>query len=279
MRQLTAAALAAVALNLAACAGDSHNGSMVRLSLATQRGGTPGMALAEPVTVTDGVNTLVIESVQLVLKEIELKRQDDDACDDGVVGDGSDDNTTQGPGDDDDGCEEFEIGPVLFDLPLGPGVEQRIAVEVPAGVYDQLEFEIHKPQEDGDQADRDFIAQHPEFRDVSIRATGTYNGTPFTYISDRDQEQERKLVPPLTLDATQTTNLTFFVDVRTWFAGTGGVLIDPATANEGGINQAAVDENIQRSIGVFQDDDRNGADDDSDVDDDGIDQDGDGTDD
>lgn len=281
MRRFIAASLAAASLNLAACAGDSHNTPTVRLNVGTQRGGTAaGAALSEPVTITDGVNTLVIESVQMVLREIELKREDDDACDDGIVGEGSGDNTAQARSDDDDdGCEEFEIGPILFDLPLGPGVEQVIAVEVPAGVFDELEFEIHKPEDDGDQADRDFIAQNPAFRDISIRATGTYNGTPFTFTSDLNVEQERKLVPPLTLDATQTTDLTFFVDVRSWFRGTADLLIDPATANKGGVNENTVKDNIEGSIGVFEDEDRDCDDDDNDEDDDGVDEDGDGTDD
>ena len=269
MRRFIAASFAAASLNLAACAGDSHNTPMVRLNLATQRGGAAA-ALMVPDTTTDGVNTLVLESVQMVLREIELKREDDDGCDDGINGDGSSDDIMQrSSDDDDDGCEEFEVGPFLFDLPLGPGVERTIAVEVPAGVYDELEFEIHKPEDDGDPVDEAFIAQHPEFRDISIKVTGTWNGAPFTFTSDLNEEQERDLVPPLTLDATQTTDLTFFVDVRSWFRGMGGLLIDPVTANKGGVNENTVEDNIERSIGIFEDNDHDGHDDDGDDDDGG----------
>lgn len=278
MRRFLAVSGSLLAATVTACAGDSGNSPMVRFNLATHRGAAGGSALMEPVTVTDGVNTLVIEAVQMVVREIELKREDDDACDDGVVGSGSGDDGAS-LSDDDDGCEEFEIGPILFDLPLGPGVEQQIAVEVPAGVYDELEFEIHKPEDDGDAADREFLNQHPDFRDISIRATGTFNGTQFTFTSDLNEEQERRLVPPLTLEGTETVNLTFFVDVRTWFRGTGDLLFDPATANKGGVNENLAEENIKESIGIFEDDDRDGEDDDDDEDDDGIDQDGDGTDD
>ncbi|MCK7521644.1 MAG: hypothetical protein MZV64_30150 [Ignavibacteriales bacterium] len=68
-----------------------------------------------------------------------------------------------------------------------------------AGTYDRLEFEIHKPEDDGDADDAAFLAAHPDFRRISIRVTGTYNGTPFAYTTDLSEEQERALVPPLSL--------------------------------------------------------------------------------
>jgi hypothetical protein len=44
--------------------------------------------------------------------------------------------------------------------------------------------------------------------------------------------------------------------------------VNPATANEGGVNEDLVEENIENSIDAFEDDDRDGDDDHDDDDDD-----------
>ena len=100
---ITAAAL----LVLAAC-GDNTGptmGASVSLSFASDvtaggaaapgRFGGPSMAG----TFTDGMNTLVLESVWIVLREIELERVEVTDCD-----------VEPEP----DGCEKFETGPVLL---------------------------------------------------------------------------------------------------------------------------------------------------------------------
>jgi hypothetical protein len=49
--------------------------------------------------------------------------------------------------------------------------------------------------------------------------------------------------------------------VDSWFRRGDGSLVDPATANKGGANEDLVEENIERSIEGFEDDDRDGRDD------------------
>ena len=89
-------------------------------------------------------------------------------------------------------------------------------------------------------------------------ATGLWNGTPFTFVSRLDAEQEAEFNPPLVVDASGTaTNLTIRLDVTTWFLS-GGSLINPATANPGGANESLVDENIRNSIKAFEDRNRDG---------------------
>jgi hypothetical protein len=277
-------ALAAAGALLAACGGDSNsdggNGPgttpVVSFNLAARPAGAAAARLAsvaEPYTVTDGSgNTLTFEKVELVLREIELKRADRDvACgedDSNSDDDGNDDSSDDSSADD---CEELEFGPVLLDLPLGGGAAQAFTVEIAAGTYDKLEFEIHKPEDDGDANDAAFLAAHPDFRDVSIRVSGTWNGTPFTYVTDLGEEQEQALVPPLSIATATATELTLFVDVNTWFRTGAGTLVNPASANEGGTNESLVENNIENSIDVFEDDDRDGDEDsgDDDGDDDG----------
>src|SRR6185295_15934827 len=99
-----------------------------------------------PETFSDGSNTLVIDRVQLVLREIELKRADATASCSGSSGHGA--------------CERLEVGPVLLDLPLGGsgGAARSFSVPVAAGTYDEVEFEIHKPSHDDDAA---FVQANP----------------------------------------------------------------------------------------------------------------------
>lgn len=197
-----------------------------------------------------GADTIILRSVEIVLREIELKRVEAVACDT-VVGN--------------DDCEEFETGPVLVSLPLGATASQtEVTINAPAGMYDKLEFKIHKPSSSDDAA---FIAANPAFAGVSIRVQGTYSKggsrSDFVYTTDLDKEQERALVPPITASDGGSVNVTLRLDVSTWFLATGGTaLVDPATANKGGQNEGVVKNNIEQSIEAFRDDNHDGHDDD-----------------
>ncbi|HSE27838.1 MAG TPA: hypothetical protein VLA95_06375 [Gemmatimonadales bacterium] len=254
MRRITLAVTVACGLAVAAC-NDGGNGtgpdgrSQVSLSLVTEPPAAPGLSLDQTVTV--GEDVLVLSTAQLVLKEIEFERAESSSdCSDDLP-------------DGDDDCEELEVGPILVDLPLGTGVAQEFMVAVDTGHYDELEFVIHKPEDDGDAADVAFLAAHPDFAGVSIRVTGTFNGTPFTYETDLDVEQEHDLVPALVVAESGTTNVTLMVDVSTWFLDEAKTaLVDPATANKGGANESIVKENIKQSVEAFEDDDSDGSSDD-----------------
>lgn len=214
----------------------------VELSIATAAG--VGLAPGSE-SLTLGGNTLVIDRVRLVLREIELKRaRGTDACPDGS-------------GRSDDHCEKFIVGPVLVDLPLAAGPARMITIEADTGTYRELEFEIHKPEDDG--GDLAFLQQHPDFARVSIRVEGSYNGVPFTFLSDLSADQEIDLVPPLVIREAATTNLTLTVDLREWFLSGGRTtFVNPATANKGGSNENLVKDNIRRSLEAFEDDNRDG---------------------
>lgn len=195
-------------------------------------------------TITLGSDVLVLNKVELVLREIELERVGgEDGCAAG-----------QNSGEDDE-CEEVELGPFLVDLPLDGTLTRRLQVAVEAGTYEEVEFEVHKP-DNGDAADLAFVAAHPEFAGVSIRVQGTFNGAPFVFTTDLDVEQEMELSPPLVVTAGASAELTLSVDVRTWFlnaAGTG--LVNPATALKGQPNEGIVKENIKQSIDAECEDD------------------------
>ena len=244
-----ATAVAVLALVGGACsdAGPS-NMAQVSFNLATQPApaAVKGVAFADvgtPETFTDGSNTLVVNQVELVLREIELRRA-------GV--------TSECTGISDD-CEKLEVGPVLLDVPLGtPGAARTFSVELAPGSYDKVEFELHKTSSSDDAG---FIAAHPEIADASVRVTGTYNGVDFVYTGRFDSEQEFELNPPLVANETGGTDLTLFLDLDKWFRDSSGALIDPATANAGQPNQGVVEQNIKSAVDAFEDENHDGRDD------------------
>ncbi|HEY8106518.1 MAG TPA: hypothetical protein VIE46_10440 [Gemmatimonadales bacterium] len=233
-----------------------------------------------PGTFTDGTNTLVLTSVQVVLRKIELERVGHDgACaanstmsastnassGGGAASTSTADDHGHDMGDDNgndanDDCENVEVGPVLVDVPVTTsGAQHSVSVTVDAGTFEKVEFEIHQPENDtGDLA---FLAANPGFAGISIRVQGTWNGTSFTFTSDLNAKQEIELSPPLVVAQSGATDLTIFFGVSGWFATSGGTLIDPASAVKGQPNEGLVQDNIKRSLRAFRDNDEDGAED------------------
>ncbi len=264
---------------LAACSDGSGPTarSQVRFNLATGTAAGPALLSDTIATATD---TLVLDSVQLVLRDIKFQRVDEDMCDDdhdGVDDDGDTLHTIRvaavhddgGEDDGDDGhsdaCESFNAGPFLLDVPLDSSVAKAFTVAVDTGTYQQVRFKIHKPEDDGDARDAAFLAAHPAFEKVSIRVVGTFNGQPFTFITDLDASQRMALVPPLVVaDSMQNVDVTIKVDVSSWFANGAAGLVNPTSALKGEANENLVKDNIRDSFRAFRDDDRDGEDDEHD---------------
>jgi hypothetical protein len=223
---------------------DPGRNASVQVSFATQAApATPlvqaSRAAALNDTVVVGADTLVLTSVEVVLREIELKRVETPDCTGGDL------------------CEEFETGPVLVSLPLTPGAAQAFALDsAPAASYNEIELDVHKP-DDGDPQDQAFIAQHPDFADISIRVRGTFNGVAFEFTTPLNVEQELPLVPDLVIAESTSTNVTIFVDVRTWFV-VNGALVDPSDTAV----SDQIEQNIQNSFEAFEDPDGSGSGDD-----------------
>ncbi len=221
-----------------------------------------------PETFTDASNnTLAITSVELVLRKVELKPVERSACNESsqitvatAATAASDGNEGNEMNEVETECDELEAGPILVDLPLG-GIERMFEATVPAGTFDELRFQIHKPSDDGDAADHAFLAAHPDFAGVSIRVKGTFNGTDFTYTSDLNVEQELRFNPAVVVTAGTPAKLTVSLDLSGWFRSSS-TLVDPATAAKDGANEGLVRDNIIRSFQTFKDNDEDGRDDD-----------------
>ena len=290
MRLIPSFALTAAGALLAVGCSDAGNGTTadatVRFNIATSSSAGAATALdvsGGPETFTDGVNTLVVESAQMVLRDIDFhlvetaactEDGNDDGTNDGNGGNGGSDDGNSGSGagsvstagnvafsHDDDGndedCDELRIGPYLLDLPLGAGAARAFSIELPAGSYREVKFKVHKATRESDAA---FIAAHPEFEQRSVRVVGTYNGVAFDFTSDATASQENEFNPALVVDGTTATDLTLFVDLSSWFL-VDGVLVDPALANNEQPLASQVKNNIKASIRAFEDDDQDGEDD------------------
>lgn len=241
-------------LGIVACSSDTSapagGASQVSFNVAT-RAAAPGASpvLAGPDSIVLGTDVLVLTKVEMVLRDIEFRRQNHDACD------------SVASGQDDDSCEEFSAGPVLIDLPLNAGVDQQFSVTADTGVYGGVELKLHKPEDDGDARDQAFLALHPDFAKISIRVTGTFNGVDFTYTSDLNAEEEFDINPPLVVTAQSDVAVTLKVDVSGWFMN-GGSLVDPSQALKGGVYESLVRNNIEASFEAFHDDNHDGQSDD-----------------
>lgn len=249
---------------LGACSdgsGPSASPGQQEVTLSVSAGGV-GPAAAAPESVSVGGHTIVLSKVEVVLRRIQLKRVDGSVDCDGESGSNDDSpsassGSNSGGSDDDDECEEVAVGPMLLDLPLGGGVKRVVKVAIDTGTYRRVEFRIQKP-ESNDQA---FIAANPDFAKISIRAAGTYDGKAFVFTTDLNAKQRSALVPALVVaDGTKATDLTMSVDVRTWFAASGG-LLDPASGLNGAANENRIRDNIRRSFRLFCDRDHDGKED------------------
>lgn len=242
----TAWVFAAVAtwIGVAACDDGTGPGGSVTLSLTVPADG-PAASVRSPalfdLVYTDASSTLTLTQVELVMREIELEKVDDDSCDDAFEGD--------------DECEEFETGPRVFNAPVDGSTEPVLSLnDVPEGLYDELEVEIHKVSDDPEDAS--LLAARPDLADVSIRIEGDFDGAPFTFTTGVEEEFEFEFSPPLDPSA-GPINVTLSIDVESWFRSLDGSLLDPSDE----ANRSRIETNIEQSFEAFEDNDGDGHDD------------------
>jgi uncharacterized membrane protein YgcG len=246
--------LVILAVGLGGCSDNtspSSSSSNFTLTFAAPKSAGVGAAKAvAPDTFYAGADTLVLTSAQVVLREIELQAC---AAYDTSLADSSSVDSLW--------VEEFEAGPMLVDLPLGGAISQVLSLDVTPGTYSEVEFKVH-PVRGDEPAAAAFLAAHPEFDGVSIRAEGTFNGVPFTFTTRMGAHQESDIDPALVVgDGGGPVNLTLSVDHGRWFAGPDSTLVDPSTAIFGGENRILVEHNIRHSFRAFEDRDHDGWDD------------------
>ncbi|TVQ74059.1 MAG: hypothetical protein EA363_02315, partial [Balneolaceae bacterium] len=139
------------------------------------------------------------------------------------------------------GTKDFEVENFIIDLPLDGSPLILTKGELPPGLYDELELEIEKPDDDVQVSDRDF---RDETGSYSLVVKGTYQGEDFMFRSREDFEIEIDLFPPLVIEDSGTSVLVVTVDVSEWFKGRDGETLDPNDFR----NTEHINDNIERSF-------------------------------
>jgi hypothetical protein len=259
--------LAAAAIG---CSGGStapEGMGRVAFQIATAGTGSSNGPAAADVVVSKGGNVIAIQQVQLVARKIRLSLVDavcsedeEEDEDDAPAASSTTGQAHDEQEDDDEDCPVLKLGPLLLEPPLNDGTETSFIAFVPTGTYDRLRLQIHKPRGSKDQA---FLAEHPDFADVSIRVKGTFNGTPFTFDTDLTEEEQLAFSTPVEVTAEGTTAFTLLLDIRGWFLDqSGNALLSPLGPSDA--IRGLIEHNIHSSFRAFRDDDHDGEDDDHD---------------
>jgi hypothetical protein len=203
---------------VAACSGGSRSSS---LSLSARAGAVSTAATTATAPAATGVS---VTRIRVALRDIELRSRDGSKR------------------------AEITLAPVVIDLNdlTSAGVQKVLDSTVPAGTYDKIKFEIHRPLASDKVAGADDLVK----AGASILIDGTFNGTPFQFATALEAEQE--LEGKFVIDAT-SQNITLNFDPSKWFLS-GTTVLDPTAA----ANQLAIEENIRASLAAFQDDDESG---------------------
>ena len=234
MKTTTVLAALALPFVLAACgAGDAPGlagpgaGERVTVAFAVGSSATAGVAVASAPSsdalVLSGPNgTLELTTIAFIVAELELDCDDD----------------RSGP------CADFEAPPAFVDLPLGSGSVDVTSRAIPAGSYDELEFEIEELDVDDDDSAserahaeallaeiRQRFPGFPEDASMVVEGVFTPSGDaprPFLVYVEAEVEVELDLVPPLTIAADGSGSRSLVVDVQPalWFVRADGTVRD-----------------------------------------------------
>ena len=232
--------LAAVALAAAACSDGTGlvDSQSVSLSFRVVGQGpapvsagptrAPARVAGTPMVLSGANGSLTVDEIRIVINEVELKPADG-SCD------------TSGPGSDD--CPEFEAPPRFLDLPLDGQPIDAVTVQVPAGSYKELDFEIEDLEDDesdpteaaGVAAVRgQVLAVVPDWpEEASVLVAGTFTPTGGTAVDFRvfleaEIEIEMELQPNLAVadDGTSSRQLTVDIAPHLWFAQSNGDVLE-----------------------------------------------------
>lgn len=195
---------------------DMNDNGQLTLNVSANTTNIPGSASSTSRT-TNGNSTIDITDFLLNIKEFELELDVEDDDDENELWD-------------DDGYFDYEdeielTGP--FELDLMSNQFSIVSVELPNGVYEEIEFKFDKS-----------IDANSELFNKSILIKGTIDGTPFEFWHDFEDEVEIDFDNPeydLTIN-NNGTDLTINFDLSNVFNSITGVDLSQATdGNTNGI--------------------------------------------
>jgi hypothetical protein len=213
------------ALVFGACStSDSGDSAQMRLNATSKSNNNAQKAKSQ-------ADTLIITEAKFRISELEVESALEDSAD-------------------------FEGGPFILDLNLDGGVTELATTEINAGIYEEIEFEIDKPDSGETPSDPDFKTGEGEIERFSLIIRGTYNGNEFTFRSSKDFEIEVEFEQGVEIqsNAEGMIDVTLSIDTAIWFVDANGNTLDPTLVE----NQAMIEAAIEASFEAFEDDDRDG---------------------
>ena len=240
--------------SLMGCSGSTGPAGTGRLTL--QLSGRSPVAAAP--TFANGADVLTISSVEVVARKIRLERAEgtcpaaNPAASASQNGSGSGEGEEEGEQDNE--CADVRLDPMLLSPPVDANAQTVFSVDLPEGTYTELKIQVHKPSDA--TADATFLADHPEFKDISVKVTGTFNGTDFTFTSALTAEVELEMETPIEVTADAPAAMTLAIDLASWFAGSSGEILSPIDPSQQ--VRSRIEQNIRTSFHAFEDHDRDG---------------------
>lgn len=214
-----------------------------------------GTGAAAAPTFTAGPDVITITKVQVVARKIRLERANGTCPAANPSAAPSASGPEGGEGAEvehhDKECADVRLAPMLLDPPVDATAKAQFSVDLPEGTYQEVKMQIHKPTPS--PSDTALLNAHPEFAGISIKVTGTFNGTPFTFTTPLTAELEVELPKPLEVVAGTPTAFTLQIDLSTWFSGEAGALLSPINPSQQ--TQSRIEQNIRRSFHAFKDHD------------------------
>lgn len=155
---------------------------------------------------------------------------------------------------------DFETGPLVLNLDLTGGLTEISVTDVRPGVYDEIEFDIHKPEDNEIPSDPDFRIGDGGNERFSVIIKGTVDNEPFLFRSTENFEIELEFDTNFIIsdDADGMFDITLSAAINTWFVDGNGAALDPGNTND----WDEIENAIARSFDAFEDDDRDGEEDD-----------------
>lgn len=245
----TLALLALGTLPMLACRGKEAPGGIIAFQLSARPLGAAD-TLPPAGVVALGKDTIFLHRVRLVLADLAIAPSLANECE-------------EEEGEELPPCVEFDMHPVVIDLPLDRPVVSRTTKPAPATAYNLFQAVFHLPTPENDSA---FLQANPEFRGASILVAGTLSRSgarkDFSFASDFTEKEEIAIAPEIHVPAGESLHVTLRIDAGSWFKSEdGNTLIDPQSAGPGGQNLHLVRDHIRTSIKAFRDQNRDGQDD------------------
>lgn len=153
---------------------------------------------------------------------------------------------------------EINAGPIVVHFNFSGVVETISTGKIPAGVYDKVKFQIHKPEDNETLPDPEFKEGESGNQRYSFIIKGTFNGNSFVYKSRKSANLVVNFSSPINFQETGI-NLTMIFNSGIWFKN-GNIYLDPRNSS----NDDLIDDNLRNSFKrAFKDDDKDGHPDDN----------------